>query len=92
VKMHRIRDELFKTLERQFPAACFLVMPIDDCSIHLEWDSGPQVSKIRALAAPLLEGVKLYTCRSEPCFICRTFDGVRGDEDILLCPNCWRVL
>jgi hypothetical protein len=90
--MFRIKDQVFKALQRHFPKTCFCVSA-DKNIIFIEWDSGPQVSEIRALTAPILgDRIRLCTDRWEPCLVCRTYDGTRGDEDILLCPNGWRVL
>jgi hypothetical protein len=93
-QMRLVRDRLLKALQKHFPATCFLIVPSDpgDSSICVEWDSGLDDNEIQAFTAPLLEGVKLYTKRSGPCFVCRAWDGTRGDEDMLVCPNCNRVL
>jgi hypothetical protein len=94
MKMHLVKDRVSKALQQHFSATCFLIAPDnpDPGSIYVEWDSGPKVSEIQALTAPLLEDVKLYAKRSEPCFNCRTWNGTRGDENVLVCENCGRVL
>jgi hypothetical protein len=88
----RARDQLLKALQKRFPVTAFTLFPGED-SLFVEWDSGPQVSEIRAVAASVCEDrVRLCTRRWAPCFLCATWDGNRAGADIVVCGNCGRVV